>query len=146
MAKEGEQVKTGSYFLALSVLSYGSWGFFAKISQSKGASCAMLTIFTAIGSGIIALSVGLPKLDLPQSYLGSVYVIAGVVAGLCVGLGNYFLYQSLHTVPVSIAYPLSGLYILVTVILAVLFLNEKITIDHGIGVAFAALAVFFLSK
>jgi uncharacterized membrane protein len=74
------------------------------------------------------------------------YVVPGLVTGVCVALGNLFLYQALRTLPASIAYPLTGLYVLVTVLLAIFFLKERMTLNHWIGVVLAVAAAYFLSK
>ena len=106
----------------------------------------MLATLTTIGTVIITLLIFVPQLDFSQMRLDKGYIIPCVVAGSCVALGNLFLYKSLDTIPVSIAYPLSGLYILITVTLAIVFLKEQIMINHCIGVICSVLAVFFLSK
>jgi transporter family protein len=142
---EGE-MKAGWLFLVLNVLSYGLWGFAAKVSQQKGASSYMSATLTTIGTVIVTLLIFAPQLDFSQLRLDKDYIMPGVVAGLCVALGNLLLYESLDTIPVSIAYPLSGLYILITVALAIVFLKEQITINHSIGVICSVLAVFFLSR
>ena len=136
----------GWLVLLLSILSFGFFGFFARISQMKGASSLLLTILTAIGAGMIALFVCLPQIDLSSVKQVRSCLIPGVAAGLCVGLGNIFLYKSLQTIPASIAFPANGLWILVTVFLCLVFLKEQINLVQGCGIVFAFLAVFLLSR
>ena len=64
-------MKSGWLFLILSVLSYGFWGFAAKISVQRGASSTMLTILTAVGSGLLALVACVPLLDFAHLNLNS---------------------------------------------------------------------------
>jgi transporter family protein len=147
VSERGEsEMRIGWLYLVLNVLSYGFWGFAAKVSLQKGASSYMSATLTSIGTVIITLLVFAPHLGSPRLRLDRSYIIPGIVAGLCVALGNLFLYKSLDTIPVSIAYPLSGLYILITVALAIVFLKEQITINHAIGIVCSMLAVFFLSR
>ena len=63
-------MKSGWLFLIRSVLSYGFWGF-AKISVQRGASSTMLTILTAVGSGLLALVACVPLLDFAHLNLNS---------------------------------------------------------------------------
>jgi drug/metabolite transporter (DMT)-like permease len=139
-------MKSGWPFLALNILGYGLWGFAAKIAQNKGASSPMLSTLTTTGMVIVTLLVFVPQLSVAQLGLDKSYLLPGLAAGVFVGLGNLFLYKSIETIPFSIAYPASGLYILLTVILAVLFLKEQLTVNRCIGIACSMLAVFFLSK
>ncbi len=139
-------MKSGWLFLALNILGYGLWGFVAKISQNKGASSPVLSTLTTIGMVIVTLLIFVPQLNVSQLGLDKSYLLPGIAAGVFVGLGNLFLYKSLETLPFSIAYPASGLYVLLTVVLAILFLKEQLTVSRCIGIACSILAVFFLSK
>jgi uncharacterized membrane protein len=139
-------MKNGWTFLALNILSYGLWGLAAKIAQNKGASSPMLSTLTTTGMVIVTLLIFVPQLNVAQLGLDKSYLVPGIAAGVFVGLGNLFLYKSLETIPFSIAYPTSGLYILFTVVLAILFLKEQITVSRCIGIGCSMLAVFFLSK
>lgn len=139
-------MKSGWPFLALNILGYGLWGFVAKIAQNKGASSPMLSTLTTTGMVIVTLLIFVPQLDVAQLSLDKSYLIPGIAAGIFVGLGNLFLYKSLETLPFSIAYPTSGLYILLAVVLSILFLKEQITLSRCIGIGCSILAVFFLSK
>ena len=132
--------------LILSILAYGLWGFLAKLSQQRGASAYLLTILTALGTVIVAVGVCLPQLSgsLPRPLRSC--ILPGILGGVCVGLGNIFLYRSLHTVPASIAYPASTLYVLVTVLLSVVWLNERLDALHVFGILLGLTSVFILSR
>ena len=132
--------------LFLSIFTFGFYGFFAKISQLQGASSPLLTILTAFGTGIIALFVCLPQTNLSSLKQNKSCVLPGIVAGLFIGLGNIFIYKSIQTIPASIAFPANNLWILVTVFLCLIFLKEKLNVRQGIGILFALLAVFLLSR
>ena len=64
--------------------------------------------------------------------------LVGFVGALC------FLY-AVSKGPVSIIAPLSALYPILSVTLAIFFLNETVTIKHGFGIIFAVLAVVLVS-
>lgn len=71
-------------------------------------------------------------------------IIYSIGAGLTVGIGIILVRLSLTYYDVSIVKPIQRLSILVTVILSVYILDEKITLTKGIGVILALLAFFFL--
>ncbi|MBM3315421.1 multidrug transporter, partial [candidate division WOR-3 bacterium] len=48
--------------------------------------------------------------------------------------------------PASVVVPLSGMYILVPAVLGFIFLRERVTVPHVLGLVCAGLAVFCLSR
>ena len=73
------------------------------------------------------------------------FSIAAVIAGLAGSLGYVFFVKALEHGEASIVLPLTALYPAVTIVLAVLFLHEKISIHQLIGILLAAVAVVLLS-
>ena len=137
---------TGWLFLILSIFIYGLWGFLAKVSQQRGASPHLLTVLTALGTVIVAVCVCLPRLSgaLPRPFKSC--LLPGILGGVCVGIANILLYRALQGIPASIVYPVSSLYVLVTVLLAVLFLHERLDALHAFGIVLAVVSIFILSR
>ncbi len=73
------------------------------------------------------------------------FSIAAVVAGLAGSLGYVFFVKALERGEASIVLPLTALYPAVTVVLAFLFLHEKISMHQLIGILLAVVAVVLLS-
>ena len=71
-------------------------------------------------------------------------VLAGI-AGMLGFMGALCFLFAVSKGPVSIIAPLSALYPILSVSLAVIFLNETVTIKQGLGIFFAVLAVVFVS-
>jgi len=70
----------------------------------------------------------------------------GFISGVCGALGNFALLASLGAGgQAAIVFPLTALYPLVTVVIAVLFMRERARRTQVIGIALAILAVLMLS-
>jgi transporter family protein len=74
------------------------------------------------------------------------YLLIGVLAGAVNGLGSWFLFASLERgAKASVAVPLTALYPLVTLVLAFLFLEERLTAREWVGVVLALCGAMMLS-
>lgn len=75
------------------------------------------------------------------SNLGSGDLLIGTLAGIANSLGAWFLYASLESgAKASIAVPLTSLYPLLTVLMAMGFLGEKVRPLQWFGIALALIA------
>ena len=73
-------------------------------------------------------------------------LLLGVVAGSVNGFGTWLLFRSLeHGAKASVAVPLTALYPVVTVILAFVFLAERLSRREWLGVALAVCGGVLLS-
>jgi transporter family protein len=73
-------------------------------------------------------------------------ILLGVVAGCVNGLGTWLLFRSLeHGAKASVAVPLTALYPVVTVILAFIFLSERLSSREWLGVVLAVCGGAMLS-
>jgi bacterial/archaeal transporter family protein len=72
--------------------------------------------------------------------------LLGVVAGSVNGLGTWLLFRSLERgAKASVAVPLTALYPVVTVVLAFVFLAERLSLREWLGVALAVCGGALLS-
>jgi transporter family protein len=70
----------------------------------------------------------------------------GIIAGAANGLGTWSLFEALQRgAKASVAIPLTALYPLVTTLLAVIFLHERLTVSEGTAVVLALWAAVMLS-
>jgi transporter family protein len=75
------------------------------------------------------------------SNLGSRDLLIGTLDGIANSLGAWFLYASLESgAKASIAVPLTSLYPLLTVLMAMVFLGEKVGPLQWFGIALALIA------
>jgi transporter family protein len=70
----------------------------------------------------------------------------GVLNGMLAGLGQVAFYAALGLGPASVVTALSGIFPLVTVVLAMIFLRERINLVQAGGVALALVAITLLSS
>jgi len=71
--------------------------------------------------------------------------IVGIAVGLMMAIGTLALFAAMRRGKASIVTPLAALYPLVTVILAVAFLNEHLNLTKIAGIAIALIAAMALS-
>jgi drug/metabolite transporter (DMT)-like permease len=69
----------------------------------------------------------------------------GMASGICGAIGNLALLAALGTGRPAIVVPVSALYPLVTVIIAVVFMRERARMSQVIGIVLAVIAVVLLS-
>jgi len=69
-----------------------------------------------------------------------------LLAGLAGCVGTVFFYQLLAREPASLVVPLTSLYPALTVVLAAAFLHEELAPTRIVGIIFALVAVFLLSR
>jgi uncharacterized membrane protein len=73
-------------------------------------------------------------------------LLIGLISGLCGALGNFALLASLRAGgKAAIIFPLTGLYPLITVMVAVSFMRERARHAQAIGIVLAIVAVLLLS-
>lgn len=131
----------GISLVIIAAFLWGLGGFFSKIAVNSVGPWTSAFIRTIVFFPIVigyVLSRNEFKLKLERE---TVYSIG---AGLTVGIGVILIRFSLSFYDVSIVKPIQRLSILVTVILSIYILDEKITVKKGLGVALALLAFFFL--
>jgi transporter family protein len=129
-------------FSLIVVTLWGIVGLLQKITTNHISAEAVL-IWDRIGY-IVILPLLLTGLHL--GHLGPKAILIGTLDGVTNSLGALCLYMSLQSgAKASIAVPLTALYPLITVLLAVVFLGERLNGLHWFGVALALLASLLMS-
>jgi uncharacterized membrane protein len=142
---ESTEGKVLSGWLAYALIPMTLWGlagFLSKLATGhlSGELAALLVLagFVLV-SGLMLIIEPLPAAVSPRLW-------ALVVAlGLTLAFGNYAVVVAYSTGKASVITPLAGLYMLVSVPIAVLFLEEKVELREWISVGCAVLAVLALS-
>lgn len=116
----------GAFFL------WGLWSFIPKIT-TKYISPKSAVLFEAMGGVLIAVTVLFSVKFKPDIHpigvlLATTTGILGVAGALC------FLYAASKG-PISLIAVLSALYPVITIVLAMFFLNESISIKQCLGIA-----------
>lgn len=117
-------------FVCVYVIMLGIGTFLEKPAM-KSLDAFQINVLTAFGIvlvGIIALLIRHPGLPGPGPSL------LGVGIGAIIGIGTICYFLGLDRLQVSVAATIANAYVLVTILLAILFLHDKMTIPKVIGV------------
>lgn len=132
-------------WLMLSLVAMVLWGIVGllqKVTTNQISADAVL-IWDRIGY-IVILPLLVANAHLKD--LGPKDIFIGTLDGLTNSLGALFLYMSLESgAKASIAVPLTALYPVLTVLLAVALLGERVSLSHWIGIILAVTAAALMS-
>jgi drug/metabolite transporter (DMT)-like permease len=134
------------FYSVLATLLWAIWGVIPKAASKALADQPLLMqVISTMGLLPVALTFASSKTLLAASNLWRGIAFA-FVAGLCGGLGNIALLEALKRGgAASIVLPLTGVYPLVTVLLAWFFLKEKLNTIQSVGIGIAAVALYLFS-
>ena len=122
----------------ISIVAWGTVGYLQKISASLlHPSALLLWVVVGLLFGSVALLAWLPA---TRPTLSVVVVVLGIGSGLTNAVGSWCLFRALDRgAPASLAVPLTALYPLVTIAMALVFLHEAMSLRQVVG---ALLAIF----
>jgi transporter family protein len=124
------------------VLFWGIWGFIPKYVV-KYISPNSAIIYEALGGFVISvLWFSLLDSDLETNSKG---IILASLTGFSGVAGAFLFLKAVSLGPVTIIAPLSALYPIISCLLAVIFLNETLTLKQYIAILFALLSVLLIS-
>jgi transporter family protein len=130
-----------SYAL-LAIVMWGIVGLLQKMGANRISAHSLLVWLTV---GFLVLMPWFLQTSNPFT-LGVREVILGIVAGTINGMGSWFLFASLGLgAKASVAIPLTALYPLLTILLAVVFLAENLTWLQWLGIFLALVGGAMLS-
>lgn len=130
--------------ILLPILFWGLAGLLQKISTNytsgEASTLWFLAAFIPV-AGIILLTQ-----PFPQAVTGRILVLV-IALGFFFGLGNYGILAAFaNQGQASVIAPLSGLYPLVSIPLALFLFHEKIGLRESLGIALALVSVLALSR
>lgn len=137
------KIKTWQLYTLITTLFWGVWGAFIEIPEKNGFPATLgyaVWALTMIPCAIVALSVTGWKINTDARS-----VVSGGIVGLSGAGGQLILFQALRDGPAYIVFPIISLYPVITVLLSVLYLNERTNRKHWIGIGIALLAILLLS-
>lgn len=133
-----------SILFALSAMFlYAGWALLADFATQRiPVGQAVATTYVA---GLVAVAgyVAVTDVSFVSSTGGLGYAVA---SGLFLGCGTMAYYAALKSGSAAVATSVSGMYLLVTSVVAVLFLEEALTPIKLTGLGFAVIAVVLLSQ
>jgi drug/metabolite transporter (DMT)-like permease len=131
-------------YSVLAMLAYGVWGAVSSLA-SQNVSPLTLQIVSTIGLFPVALVLLFSK-NIHHSANRTRGILLAMATGVIGGTGNLTLYQALRLGgEASVVFPLTGMYPLITIILARLLLKERLNRIQMLGIALALIAIYLFS-
>ncbi len=135
-------MKTWYLYAMLTVLMWGIWGVFSKFASAHSKPRQVL-LFQSVGVLAFALVVlTIENFKFEWSMPGFTWSFA---AGFFTFIGFLTFFAALEDGKASTVVTLSALYPVVTILLSVIFLREKISLRETAGIAFALVASVLLA-
>jgi len=130
------------YFSLLAVGLWGVVGLLQKLGTNRISADSLLVWL--MGGYLLLFPWLIANWDL--THLAPAEIFIGTLAGMTNGLGAWFLFAALEKgAKASIAVPLTALNPLVTILLALVFLTERLTFLQCVGVLLAIAAGALIS-
>jgi bacterial/archaeal transporter family protein len=135
-------MKPWMLYAGLTLLAWGVWGFFSKLASSHARPRQTL-LFQAAGVmafGFLVLLLERFRIEWsPQGFGWS------AAAGFVNFMGFLAFFAAVEKGKVSTVIAMSSLYPVITIVLSMVFLHERISSREGLGIAFALLAGLLLA-
>jgi transporter family protein len=139
---EANRMKPWLLYSLMTLLCWGLWGVFSKLASNYSRPRQTL-IFQAVGVIAFALVVlFIEQFQIQKTAAGFGWSVA---AGFINFVGFLAFFAAVQKGKVSTVISLSSLYPVVTILLSILLLRERITIREGVGIAFALTAGWLLA-
>ena len=122
------------------IVAFGLWGFLAKLSAAH-LTWTQLTFMILVTNATLVIAVtarGLAGLE-------ARWALVAALAGVCAAAGSLSLYRALSLAPANVVIPLSSFYVVVTVVLSSVFLQEPVTARQLLGMLLGLAAIVLLT-
>lgn len=120
------------------MLFWGFWGFIPKIT-TKYLDPKSAIVFEVVGAMVLGIVI-LSSLRF-QPDLHPKGVALAITTGMLGFLGAYCFLKAVSQGPVILIATISALYPVISIALAMMMLNETITLKQGIGIVLALVAI-----
>jgi transporter family protein len=129
-------------YALLCIFWWGLWGFLSKIGSVAASPLQMQILFTL---GMLPVAFGMllqMRWKLDHNRGGVTY---GLLSGIATGLGTLGYYAALREQNASVVTPLTGVFPLLTVVLAFVVLRERLNKVQMGGMLLALASIVILS-
>lgn len=124
------------------LIIWGFWGFFPKLA-SENMSPKSVSVYQAIGSLVVTLLLLVSmKFKIDFNGKGVSFAILSGVAGT---LGSVFYNIAAKNGRISVVVVVTAMYPIVTILLSVLLLNEKVSLKEVAGMVLAVSSILMIS-
>lgn len=130
------------FFSLLAFLFWGLWGFFPKIA-SNCISSENILIYQTLGCLLVVIFIPfLLKFQIEFNLKGVLFSFLGGVAGT---LGSLFFLYAVRMGKLSAVITITALYPVVTILLAVFFLKEVLSLKQIAGIILALISIVLIA-
>jgi transporter family protein len=131
------------WYSAISVLCMGGWTLLGKLGTTEINARTMQFLYPFGWVPVAVACLWVRRFKLERSLRGNLY---GIAVGVLGGIGGLAFFAACRTGGNTAAITAAtAMYPLITVVLAVLILHEKLTWVHMLGLVFAAAAFVLFS-
>jgi len=131
------------WYSILCALCFAGWALFSKLASREIPARTVQLLFTLGTVPVALVLLAMRRFKLEKSPKGISYAVANGVLG---GLGSIWLFCAFRAGGnTSVITTITGLYPIVTVVLAILILRERLTKRQFLGLAFAVVALVIFS-
>lgn len=135
------------FWSLIGLILWGFWGYTSKLAANEVEWKYSIIFFTlGVALSTLILNIALIKnsfMSLTILNKGSFYAL---ISGVTCLLGVAAVYIALEKGKASLVIPFTALYPLITILLSVILLKEKIGLTQGFGIILAIIAIFLMSK
>jgi uncharacterized membrane protein len=142
MRTDGSHFPVWLWYALLCIFWWGVWGFLSIIGSVSANPLKMQILFTL---GMLPVAAGMllqMRWKLDRNVGGATY---GILSGVATGLGTLGYYAALHQQDASLVTPITGLFPLLTVVLAFIVLRERLNKVQVGGIVLALASIVVLS-
>ena len=126
----------------LCILCWGLWGFLAKLDSAAAEPLQVQILFTIGMLPVAIFAASQMKWNLRSDVRGATY---GILNGVFTGAGLLAYYAAMQNGKASIVGPVTGLFPLLTVVLAFTVLHERLNAVQSAGLVLGLTAIALLS-
>jgi len=130
------------WYALLCIFWWGVWGFLSKIGSNTANPLQMQVLFT-LGMLPVALAMLVQMRGNLDRNIGG--ITFGLLSGIATGVGTLGYYAALRNQNASIVTPVTGLFPVLTVLLAFLVLRERLNKLQMWGMLLALASIVILS-
>jgi transporter family protein len=130
------------WYAVLCIFWWGLWGFLSKVGSASANPLQLQVLFTL---GMLPVALGMllqMRWRLDRHVGGATY---GMLSGVATGLGTLGYYAALREQNASVVTPLTGLFPLLTIVLAFIVLRERLNKVQLGGMVLALASIVVLS-
>lgn len=136
-------MKIWYFYAVMTVVTWGLWGVFSKLASNYTKPRQAL-LFQTVGVIAFALLVlVLENFKIEWNFAGFSWAALG---GFFAFVGFLTFFAALEKGSASTVVTLSALYPLVTILISIAFLHERLTTRQGVGIALALVASALLAS